>query len=64
VLIRRTRYLLVNGIDLNDPTNLCNLAVDQVAEAVRDAAVESCCNGSASLGLLAELARRLAEADR
>lgn len=61
VLIRRTRYLLANGVDLRDPTHLGSLATDQVMDAVKAATIPSCCQGAASLSLLAEMARRLAE---
>jgi hypothetical protein len=61
VLVRRTRYLLSNGIDLRDPTHLASLATDQAMDAVKGATLASCCQGAASLSLLAELARRLAE---
>lgn len=61
VLVHRTRWLISNGIDLGDPTLLVNFANDQVIDAVKAARVESCCSAGASLGLLAELARRLAE---
>lgn len=64
VLVRRTRHLLINGVDLRDPGLWVNFANDQVIDAVQQAQVESCCTGGASLGLLAELARRVAEAQR
>lgn len=63
-LVGRVKFLLNNGVDLLDPTGLCSLATDQVVDAIADTQVPGCCEGTSNTALIAELARRLAEAER
>lgn len=66
ILIARVRVLVRNGVDLRDPERLLDLIDDPILDAVKGATLPNCCDsqGPAALALLAELARRLAEATR
>jgi hypothetical protein len=66
ILLARVQTLVRNGVDLRDPERLLDLVNDQVIDAVKSAVVPSCCGseGAAALALLAEMARRCAEATR
>jgi hypothetical protein len=68
ILVTRTQTLARNGVDLRNPERLRDFANDQVVEAIQGAKVVGCgCAGNAgpaAMSLIAELARRLAEATR
>jgi hypothetical protein len=68
VLVSRAQTLVRNGVDLRNPERLADFVEDQVMDAVRGATVHDCgcagAHGAAALALVAELARRLAEATR
>ncbi len=68
VLLGLTQTLVRNGVDLRNPERLDAFARDEVLAAIGATNVSPCgcgiTNGAAAVALLAEMARRLAEATR